>query len=386
MADNSDLEKSELPTKSKLSKAKEKGQIPRSRELSSMVILLVGVAMLGFIGDDIGSNLTRLMRDGMAFPRHFIGDESQMVVQLVSLLSAGILSILPFLIALVIAALIAPPLVGGLLFSPQSLKFDITKLSPIAGIKKIFSVRIFAELLKSVLKITLISVVTAGFLSHNWQTIIRLTTLDLHHGLAQAMQLLVECGLLIIASLAPMVGFDIFYQLWSNLKKLKMSKQEIKDEYKEQEGDPEIKARVRQLQQAIAKRRMMDDVPNADVIVTNPTHYAIALRYDEKSMPAPKVIAKGAGHIAQKIKQLGYEHNIVQLEAPPLARSLYRHAELGETIPAEFYAAVAQVLAWVYQLKRWYRQGGTAPIQPHDLPVPDSLDFGLTKRDRESNE
>lgn len=382
MADNSDLEKNELPTESKLKKAKEKGQIPRSRELSSMVVLLVGIGMFWFVGADIGMNLTLLMQHAMVFPRQYIGDEKKMLVEFIVLLRMGFSAIFPFIGALIIAAFAAPPLVGGLLFCTQSLKPNMSKLSPIAGFKRIFSGKIFTELLKSILKVAVIAVIVGWLLYLSWADILSLPKMDSRNGFACAMQLLVDCGLLIVLSLTPIVGFDIFYQIWSNLKKLRMSKQEIKDEFKEQEGDPKIKSRIRQMQQTIARRRMMDDIPKADVIVTNPTHYAIALQYNEKTMHAPKVLAKGAGHIAEKIKQIGKGHNIPQLEVPPLARALYRHADIGQTIPMELYTAVAQVLAWVYQLKRWHRQGGTPPVKPQDFSVPKSMDFGQNKGDK----
>ena len=172
-----------------------------------------------------------------------------------------------------------------------------------------------------------------------------------------------------------MVGFDVFFQITSHIKKLRMTKQEIRDEFKDQEGDPHVKGRIRQQQRAMARRRMMADVPKADVIVTNPTHYAVALQYNEAKMSAPKVLAKGAGAVALRIRELGAEHRIPLLEAPPLARALFRHSEVGQHIPATLYAAVAEVLAWVYQLKRWKREGGLIPKKPEHLPVPEALDF-----------
>ena len=172
-----------------------------------------------------------------------------------------------------------------------------------------------------------------------------------------------------------MVIFDVFYQVTSHTKKLRMTKKEISDEHKEQEGNPLIKSHIRRLQRAFAQKRMMADVPKADVIVTNPSHYAIALQYIDKKMSAPKVLAKGAGEIALRIRELGAKHRIPLLEAPPLARALYRHSEIGQHIPTALYSAVAEVLAWVYQLKRWRREGGIIPKKPEHLPVPEALDF-----------
>ncbi|PEI05657.1 hypothetical protein CRM79_21850 [Pantoea agglomerans] len=178
------------------------------------------------------------------------------------------------------------------------------------------------------------------------------------------------------------VEADVFWQLYSHFKKLKMSMQEIRDEHKQQEGDPHVKGRIRQQMRAAARRRMMADVPKADVIVTNPTHYSVALQYNEKKMSAPKVVAKGAGEIALRIRELAAEHRIPVLEAPPLARALYRHTEIGQHIPGALYAAVAEVLAWVWQSRRWKREGGLIPAKPKNLPVPAEMDFaGESKND-----
>ena len=372
MADDSDLEKSEQPTDSKLKKAKEKGQIPRSRELTSLMILLVGIMLFWVMGTHFVSKLKAIIQQAMLVA-HRTDDDKQIIFNLINLLTAGFWAILPIFVGLVIVAIIAPLSVGGLLFSLQSIKPNLGKLNPISGFKRLFSLRIFSELFKSILKVVLIAFAAALFLIHQFPNMLALPSMYLNNALSQVMQLLIYASLLIVLALIPMVGFDIFYQIWSNLKKLKMSKQEVKDEFKEQEGNPQIKGRIRQMQQAMARRRMMKDVPKANVIVTNPTHYAVALQYDEKTMSAPRILAKGTDNIASRIKQIAQEHQIPQLEAPPLARALYRHGEIGKSIPAELYAAVAQILAWVYQLKRWHRYGGEKPLKPTNLSIPESL-------------
>lgn len=372
MADDSDLDKSEQPTDSKLKKAKEKGQIPRSRELTSLMILLIGIMLFWIMGTHFVSKLKAIIQQAMLVA-HRTDDDKQIIFNLINLLTAGFWAILPIFVGLVIVAIIAPLSVGGLLFSLQSIKPNLGKLNPISGFKRLFSLRIFSELFKSILKVVLIAFAAALFLIHQFPNMLVLPSMYLNNALSQVMQLLIYASLLIVLALIPMVGFDIFYQIWSNLKKLKMSKQEVKDEFKEQEGNPQIKGRIRQMQQAIARRRMMKDVPKANVIVTNPTHYAVALQYDEKTMSAPRILAKGTDNIASKIKQIAQEHQIPQLEAPPLARALYRHGEIGKSIPAELYAAVAQILAWVYQLKRWHRYGGEKPLKPTNLSIPESL-------------
>lgn len=372
MADDSDLDKSEQPTDSKIKKAKEKGQIPRSRELTSLIILLVGITLFAMIGANLVGNLIVIIKTAMKVSNHVL-DDKLIIFNLVNLFTAGFWSILPIFLGLVIVAILAPLCIGGLLFSLQSIKPNFKKLNPIAGFGRLFSTKIFSELLKSILKVVLISAACALFLLHQFSTILALPNMYLSNALAKAAQLIMICGLFAVISLIPMVGFDIFYQIWSNLKKLRMSKQEIKDEFKEQEGNPQIKGRIRQVQQAMARRRMMNNVSKANVIITNPTHYAVALQYDEKTMAAPKLLAKGTDNTALRIKEIASEHDIPQLEAPPLARALYRHGEIGQTIPTELYTAVAQILAWVYQLKHWRKHGGNKPAKPNNLPIPDFL-------------
>ncbi|OCG20457.1 MULTISPECIES: flagellar biosynthesis protein FlhB [unclassified Gilliamella] len=372
MADDNDLDKSEQPTDSKIKKAREKGQIPRSRELTSLIILLIGIFLFGLMGSHLVNQLIIIIKTAMTFS-YKTDDDKLIVFNLVNLLTHGFWSIAPIFFGLVIVAIFAPLCVGGLLFSLQSIKPNFKKLNPIEGFGRLFSTKIFSELLKSILKVILISIASTWFLMHHFYDLLALPHMYLNNALAKAIQLVILCAILSVISLIPMVGFDIFYQIWSNLKKLKMSKQEIKDEFKEQEGNPQIKGRIRQMQQAIARRRMMKDVPKANVIVTNPTHYAVALQYDEKTMIAPKLLAKGTDNIALRIREIASEYNIPLLEAPPLARALYRHGEIGETIPTELYTAVAQILAWVYQLKHWHKYGGNKPTVPNNLPIPESL-------------
>ncbi|MEB6336528.1 flagellar biosynthesis protein FlhB [Serratia rhizosphaerae] len=375
MAEESDLEKSEAPTPHRLEKARKEGQIPRSRELTSVLMLIAGLACLWLGGSNMARELSQMLAGGLHFDHAMVNNDKQMLRQLGTLLRQAVWALLPVLAGLVLVALTAPMLLGGLLFSAKSLKFDLKRLNPLSGLKRIFSSQVLAELLKGVLKALLVGWVTGLYLWHNWAAMLHLVTQQPLDAMANALQMVAFCGLLVVLGLVPMVAFDVFYQLWSHFKKLKMTKQDIRDEFKEQEGDPHVKGRIRQQQRAAARRRMMADVPKADVIVTNPTHYAVALQYNDKKMSAPKVLAKGAGEIALRIRELAGEHRIPLLEAPPLARALYRHSEIGQHIPTTLYAAVAEVLAWVYQLRRWQQEGGLIPKKPEHLPVPDALDF-----------
>lgn len=379
MAEESDLEKSEAPTAHRLEKAREEGQIPRSRELTSVLMLLVGVTMLWLGGDPMARKMAQMLAQGLHFDHGLIGNDRLSLTQTAALVKQAVWALLPVFTGLVLVALASPMLLGGITFNPALIKFDLKKLNPLSGLKRMFSTQVLSELFKAILKALMAGVVTGWFLWQHWSRMLHLVMEPPVAALGDALDLIATCALLIIMSLVPIVAFDVFWQLWSHFKKLKMSRQDIRDEFKSQEGDPHVKGRIRMQQRAMARRRMMADVPKADVIVTNPTHFAVALRYEDGKMSAPKVVAKGAGEVALRIRELGLSHRIPLLEAPPLARALYRHSEIGQAIPATLYAAVAEVLAWVYQLKRWRQQGGLIPKTPEHLPVPAALDFDPEK-------
>lgn len=375
MAEDSDLEKTEAPTSHRLEKAREEGQIPRSRELTSMLMLGGGLTLLWVSGESMARQLGVMISQGLKFDHGMVSDDRQVLQQMATLLGRAVWALLPVIGGLILIALAAPLLLGGLMFSGKSFAPKFSRMDPIAGFKRLFSGQVLAELLKAILKALLVGSVAGFYVWHKWPDMMRLMAQPTFPALGEALNMVAFCGLMVVLGLTPMVAFDVFWQIWSNLKKLRMSKQDIRDEHKSQEGDPHVKGRIRQQQRAMARRRMMADVPKADVIVTNPTHYAVALQYSENKMSAPRVLAKGAGDVALRIKELGAEHKIPMLEAPPLARALYRHSEIGQQIPTALYAAVAEVLAWVYQLKRWKREGGLIPKKPQHLPVPDGLDF-----------
>jgi flagellar biosynthetic protein FlhB len=368
-------DKTEAPTPQRLDKAREEGQIPRSKELTSLLILVVGVSIVWIGGESIARRLAGLLSSGLRFDHGIINDQKLILGQIILLVKEAMYALLPLITGVVIIALVSPMLLGGLIFSTKSLAFKFSKLNPITGIGRLFSAQVGAELLKAVLKSVLMGSVAGLYLWNKWPEIMRLMSEAPTTAMNNALDLVGMCVLLVVLSIIPMVGFDVGFQLYSHFKKLRMSRQDIRDEYKQTEGDPHVKGRIRQMQRAAARRRMMADVPTADVIVTNPTHYSVALKYDENKMSAPKVIAKGAGLVALRIREIGNENRIPTLEAPPLARALYRHAEIGQQIPGQLYGAVAEVLAWVWQLKRWRLAGGTAPVKPANLPVPEALDF-----------
>lgn len=373
-------DKTEDPTPQRLEKAREEGQIPRSRELTSLLILLVGVCVIWLGGESLARRLASLLSSGLRFDHSIINDPNLIPGQIILLLKEAMLALMPLIVGVVVVALVAPVMLGGLVFSTKSLAFKLDKLNPLPGIKRMFSAQTAAELMKAVMKSLLMGSMAGLFLWLHWPDMMRLISESPLVAMGNALNMVGFCALLVVLAIIPMVGFDVFWQIYSHLKKLRMSRQDIRDEFKQSEGDPHVKGRIRQMQRAAARRRMMADVPKADVIVNNPTHYSVALQYDENKMSAPRVVAKGAGLVALRIRELGEENRVPMLEAPPLARALYRHAEVGQQIPGQLYAAVAEVLAWVWQLKRWRLAGGTPPKKPDNLPVPEALDF-LNEKD-----
>lgn len=375
MAEESDVEKTEDPTPHKREKARKEGQIPRSKELTSVMMLLVGWALMFSSGSYLVRGLSQLLSEGLRFDISAAIETNRMFYQMDNLFGIAMKAVLPFMLGLYITGIASPLLLGGVNLSAKSIKVDLKRISPVAGFKRLLSKQVLSELLKGVLKVTLVGCAGALFFYLNKSYFIQLVNQSVVGALSDAMMLILYALLTVILFLIPVAGYDVFYQIMSNLKKLRMSRQEIRDEFKQQEGDPQVKGRIRQLQRAAARGRMMADVPDADVIVNNPTHYSVALSYKENGMSAPVVLAKGAGEVALRIRELGKEHGIPSLEAPPLARALYRHCEPGEQIPVTLYSAVAEVLAWVYGIRRWRNSGGIKPKSPDNLPVPQDMDF-----------
>ncbi len=375
MSEESDVEKTEEPTPTRISKAREEGQVPRSKELTSLLMLLVGWMLIMLGGSHLAGKFSLLLHNGLTFDRLVMLDSRLMLLRAGELFSMAVFSVLPILVGLFFTGLASPLLLGGLNISGKSLKMDLKRLNPLSGLKRMFSTQVVSELLKSLLKVTLVGCAAGVYLMSAKSHMIQLIYEPVAIGLKDMRSLVSGCLLVVILALIPLVGYDVFHQIMSNLKKLRMSRQEIRDEFKQQEGDPHVKGRIKQLQRAAARQRMMEDIPQADVIVNNPTHYSIALSYKEDGTGAPMMLAKGAGDIALRIREEAAKHNIPMLEAPPLARALYRHCEIGEQIPTELYGAVAEVLAWVYGLRRWKKGTGALPKKPENLPVPAALDF-----------
>ncbi|MHB1123420.1 MAG: flagellar biosynthesis protein FlhB [Ramlibacter sp.] len=376
MADESDLEKTEQPSPRRLEKAREEGQVARSRELVTFVLLASAAAGLwttaGLLEDRVGS----VVRRGLAFDRGVAFDPALMLATAQEMAVQGLLAIAPFLGMMLLAALVAPTLLGGLLFAPKSLAPDFKKLDPLAGLGRMFSAQSLAELLKAIAKSLVIGVVGFLVIRSGMDAMLGAMREAPAAGIAHMLAVVARSCAWIIGALLLIALVDVPYQVWALNKKLRMSREDLKQEHKESEGDPHVKGRIKRQQQALARRRMMAEVPKADLVLTNPTHFAVALRYDERAMAAPKVVAKGTDLVAQRIRELAREHKVEVVESPALARSLYRHTDLGKEIPGGLYTAVAELLAWVYQLRRWRADGGaTAPAAPAAPVIPESLQW-----------
>lgn len=374
MSEESDLERTEEATPHRLQKAREEGQVVRSQELTTFVLLMAAGAGLLFMGPGLMEQLLKIMKAGMQLDRDLAFQPDLMLNRLYELSFEGLIAMGPMLLLLIIVAFCAPMLLSGWLVSSKALMPDFNRIDPIKGIGRIFSMRSLVELAKAIAKAVVIGGVATLVIWQNKDAVMGLLILSIDTGINHTADLLSMSFLLIVAAMILIVAIDVPFQIWEHAKQLRMTKEEIRKESKENEGDPMVKARIRALQREAAWRRMMSEIPKADVIVTNPTHYAVALRYKSESMRAPTVVAKGVHLLAARIREVAEEHRIPILEAPPLARALYYHVELESEIPEKLYAAVAEVLAYVFQLKRYKEYGGEAPKPPVDVSVPDGLD------------
>jgi len=373
MAENEDgQERSEQATPKRQEEARQKGQVPRSREMTTMAMLLMAALCMSLMGGDMIERLGAVLQLGLQVERAKLFDTFAVIEILGQAVYQGLLVMTPFLLVMLVTALIAPVALGGWSFSAEALSFKADKLNPLKGLKRIFAVRGIVELLKALAKFLLIGSIGAGLLWHFLPELMGLGREAVEHGLTHAGNILSTSFLALSASLLLIAAIDVPFQLWDHAKNLKMTRQEIKDEHKNTEGRPELKSRVRARQREIAQRRMMEEIPRADVIITNPTHYAVALRYDTEKMSAPIVVAKGVELMASQIRTVAVANNVPLYESPPLARALYYSAEINQEIPAGLYLAVAQILAYVFQLKATIR-GGPIPARPQAVPVPDEF-------------
>lgn len=374
MAEDSDLEKTEQATPKRIEKAREDGDVPRSKELATVSVLLTMLVGIWASGAQLTQALKTNMAAGLTLPRNLVFEPGLLIVNISQNLGELLWAFLPLAGLVVFIAIASPVLLGGWNVSSKALIPKFNKLNPLSGIKNLVSKNAAMEFFKAVVKATLVGSVAFFVVAAEIDDVLMLPLLPVNEALTSTAYLILVTMIAITGSLVLIAAVDVPYQLWSYANKLKMTKQDVRQESKETEGNPEIKARIRQQQREMARRRMMAEIPNADVVVTNPTHYAVAIQYKNDSMRAPVVVAKGADAIALKIREIAAEHKVSVLESPKLARALYAHTDLGDAIPEALYAAVAEVLAYVYQMRIFKKDGGLQPRQPDVLEVPDELD------------
>ncbi|WP_299774322.1 flagellar biosynthesis protein FlhB [uncultured Pseudoteredinibacter sp.] len=375
MAEDSSQEKTEEPTPKRLEKAREEGQVPRSRELTTSVLLLGGTICLFMLGGYITERMEAIMRFNLSLDRNVVFDTNLMFTQLGESIYDGLYILVPIFSVLALASIIGPISLGGWLFSAKSLAPKGSRMNPLSGLKRMFGVKGLMELLKSVGKVSVILILLIVILLAQQEDILRLAYQDVNVALENSMVLSGIAAIILAASTILIAIVDVPFQIWDNSRKLKMSMQEIKDEMKDSEGKPEVKGRIRQLQREMAQNRMMSNVPEADVVITNPTHFACALKYDPNNMATPVLLAKGGDNIAFKIREIAKANGVEIIESPQLARAIFYTTEIDDAIPAGLYMAVAQVLAYVFGLRNFRRGQGERPMFPKDVPIPPDMRY-----------
>ncbi|OAN18601.1 flagellar biosynthetic protein FlhB [Photobacterium jeanii] len=362
MADSDGQERTEQATPRRLEQAREKGQVPRSRELASVAVLVAGAVSLMWFGETLAHGMIAIMTKMFTLSREEIFDVTKLfavVLQSLKHIAMPLFIVLAFLFS---CALIGAAALGGVSFSAEAARPKLSKMNPMSGLKRMFGMQSWVELIKSILKVLLVAGIAIYLMYSSLNDLFLISTELYPNNFYHALQLLMRFILLICCSLLVVVAIDVPYQIWQHNEQLKMTKQEVKDEFKDSEGKPEVKGRIRMLQREMAQRRMMAEVPQADVVITNPEHFSVALRYDTSIDAAPIVIAKGTDHIALKIREIANKNDIDIVPSPPLARSIYHTTELEQQIPDGLFIAVAQVLAYVYQLKQYRKGQGKKPV------------------------
>ena len=369
----SGADKSEDPTEKRRKDSREKGEIARSKELNTLAVMVAGCGALIAFGGHLAETLLQLMRSNFTLSREVLLDERYMGIFLLQSGKLAILATQPILVTMLIAALLGPIALGGWLFAAGSMAPKFSRMNPAAGLKRMFSAHALTELLKALAKFAIILIVAIVVLAKDRADLLAIAHEPMEMAIIHSVQLVGWSALWMSCGLALIAAVDVPFQLYSSKQKLMMTKQEVKDEHKDSEGRPEVKGRIRQLQREMSQRRMMTAIPEADVIITNPTHYAVALKYDPEKGSAPVLLAKGSDFVALKIREIANEHQIQVLESPALARSIFYSTELDHQIPAGLYLAVAQVLAYVYQIRQYQAGRGKRPDPLKDLPIPPDL-------------
>jgi|688.fasta_scaffold20922_5 flagellar biosynthetic protein FlhB len=373
MAENEGSEKTERATPKRLEEARKKGQVPRSADLSAAIVSLIGAGFLYLFGAGAANEMLSVMRDGLSVTSVDLMQSDVLLRHTADQFVHGFLAVVPLMGALVLAAVAAPALIGGWNFSSEALAFKGERINPLAGIGRMFSVRSLVELIKAIGKFVFVGGIGCIVVWLQSEALMGLARQPIEVAILEATKITAYASLLMAASLGLIAIIDAPFQLWRFGEDMKMSRDDVRQEMKESDGSPENKSRIRSVQSALSRGRMMQDVPKANVVITNPTHYAVALRYDEKKNGAPVVIAKGADEVAAKIRELAAANGVPLVSAPPLARALFRYVDLGREIPAALYVAVAQILTYVWQLRQATRYGTTVPTLPVIDPAVENI-------------
>jgi flagellar biosynthetic protein FlhB len=375
MAEDSDAEKTEPASAKRLEQAREEGDVPRSREVATFTVLMSAGSVLWLGGEGLVRQLSSALVSGLSLDRDQVFDADVLINRVIHDVAVVLLACLPLGVVIMIVALASPILVGGWLFSSKAFLPNFGKLNPIRGLGNMVSSNALVELLKALAKTILVGSVAWLVVLHYKDAVLGLAVEPARVGAAHLVNLLGSAFMIIVGALGLIAAIDGPYQVWHYANKLKMTRQEMIQESKESDGNPQMKAKIRQMQREMSRRRMMAAVPTADVVVTNPTHYAVALKYTaDGASGAPRVVAKGSDEVAAKIREIARDNQVALLEAPALARALNKHTEIGDEIPPALYAAVAQVLAYVFQLRAHGKEGGSRPVPPTVLEVPPELD------------
>ena len=365
MAENENgQDRTEQPTQKRLDEARSSGNVPRSRDLTTAAVVLIAGIGIRVAGAGMAEGFVGLMKSGLTLSRDQMLDENRMLPDLVALAVRALETLAPILGLTLAAALLSPLAIGGWNLSFQTLTPDFNRLNPVAGLQRLFTMRGVTELLKAYAKFVLVGLIAVVFLRAKTPELLGLGSEDLNAAIAHSVRLVGDALLVLSGALVVIAGIDVPLTLSQYMKQLRMSRQEVRQEAKESDGSPEVKGKIRRMQQDAARRRMLQEVPTADVVITNPTHYSVALRYDEARMRAPIVVAKGVDEVAANIRRIAAEHKVPVFEAPPLARVLFRDVGLNEEVPSSLYVAVAQVLTYVFQLRTATRDGAVRPARP----------------------
>lgn len=376
--DDSSQEKTEEASPRKLEKAREEGQVPRSRDLTSTAVLLIASVGIYVFAGFMGNKIVGLTRENFTLNRATIYDPNAMIAHLVSAIYDGLVSIAPLMILLLIASIVGPIALGGWNYSPKAMEPKFSRMDPLAGIKRMFSAKSLIELLKALGKVLIILGATVWVLKFFAQDMFRLVDESIGSAIIHSLEISILATIALSATTIVIAAIDVPIQIFEYNKKLKMSRQDQKDEAKETDGKPEVKGRIRQLQREMAQRRMMSNVPQADVIITNPEHFSVALKYDPDTMETPLMIAKGGDHTALKIREIARAHNIEIIQSPVLARAIFYTTEVDQEIPSGLYLAVAQVLAYVFQLRNYRKGKGERPVYPRNINVPRDMRYNAS--------